>query len=458
MSPSVLIVDDDARVRTSLARALGESGTDIRVAENATRALSALADSPVDLILTDVRMPEMDGLELLRLIKERAPETAVVLMTAYDDLQTIATAMREGAEDFLVKPLDLHALRSVVGRIFEDRRLRAAAVAPAGDEHALGEELIGHDPRMIEIFKIVGQVAATRANVLIRGQSGTGKELIAQAIHSSSSFCQEPFVPVNCTALPSTLLESELFGHVKGAFTGAASDRRGRFALAGNGTIFLDEIGDTSLDFQSKLLRVLQEHEYYPVGAERPERTWARVVAATHRDLETMVSAGEFRQDLYYRLRVVEIVVPPLRDRLADIPPLADHLVRKVSEAVGREPPVLASETLDALMAHRWPGNVRELENCLTRAVVQASGGVVRPEHVALGGRSPGSPARLASLEQVEQEHVRQVLTATRGHKSRASEILGVSRPRLDRLIGKYGLEELAPGRAGGDVASDPAE
>ena len=254
-------------------------------------------------------------------------------------------------------------------------------------------------------------------------------------------------MPVNCTALPSTLLESELFGHVKGAFTGAASDRRGRFALAGHGTIFLDEIGDTSLDFQSKLLRVLQEHEYYPVGAEKPEQTWARVVAATHRDLEAMVAVGDFRQDLYYRLRVVEIEVPPLRERLGDIGPLAEHLVRKVSDAIGRPPPVLTPETLDALVAHRWPGNVRELENCLTRAVVQASGGVIRPEHVAPEGRSPGTAARLTSLEEVERDHVRQVLTATGGHKSRASEILGVSRPRLDRLIDKYGLEEIAPGR-----------
>jgi two-component system NtrC family response regulator len=456
MSRSILIVDDDARIRTSLAQALKEEASVISVAEDGSQALAALAKAPIDLIITDVRMPEMDGMELLRVIRERAPDTSVILMTAFDDLPTIATAMREGAADFLVKPLDLHALRGVVRRIFEDRRLRDRATPPEATR--LQERLIGHDPEMIEIFKIVGQVAATRANVLIRGESGTGKELIARAIHSSSSFSDEPFVPVNCTALPSTLLESELFGHVRGAFTGAASDRRGRFALAGDGTIFLDEIGDTSLDFQSKLLRVLQEHEYYPVGAERPERTWARVVAATHRELEALVASGEFRQDLYYRLRVVEIRVPPLRDRLGDVPALAEHLVRKVSDTIGRDAPVLAAETIDALTRHRWPGNVRELENCLTRAVVQAPGGVIRPEHVALWDQPGASAARLTSLEEVEREHVAQVLTATKGHKSRAAEILGISRPRLDRLIGKYGLDDLAPGRSGEDAGTDSPE
>jgi DNA-binding NtrC family response regulator len=453
MKRSILIVDDDARVRTSVAHALGELADEVRVAEDGTRALSEFGSGRPDLLITDVRMPGVDGLELLRLVKERAPETTVVLMTAFDDLPTVATAMREGAEDFLVKPLDLRGLRNLVERIFEDRRLRnvtgAVGAVPSGDD----QPLIGHDPRMIAIFKLVGQVAATRATVIVRGESGTGKELIARAIHTSSPFAQEPFVAVNCTALPATLLESELFGHVKGAFTGASADRRGRFALAEMGTIFLDEIGDTSPDFQTKLLRVLQEQEYYPIGAERPERSQARVIAATHRDLEALVASGDFRQDLYYRLRVVEIVVPPLRERVADIPPLAEHLVHKVSEAIGREPPVLSSEAVDVLTAHRWPGNVRELENCLTRAVVQASGGVVRAEHVDLGS-GPSSSSAMTSLEEMEREHVAQVLMATGGHKARAAEILGVSRPRLDRLIGKYGLTDLAPGRTGQGAVS----
>jgi transcriptional regulator with GAF, ATPase, and Fis domain len=291
---------------------------------------------------------------------------------------------------------------------------------------------------------------------VIRGESGTGKELVARAIHANSPYATEPFVPVNCTALPETLLESELFGHVRGAFTGASSDRKGRFALAGRGTIFLDEIGDTALDFQSKLLRVLQEHEFYPVGAERSERTYARVIAATHRNLEELVGSGHFREDLYYRLRVLEIVVPPLRDRISDIPLLAEQLIGKASGAMGRLPPMLSQEATDTLLAHPWPGNVRELENCLTRAVVLTRGEVIRPEHLSLAPPPGTGAVRLTTLEEVEREHVVGVLKATRGHKSRSAEILGVSRPRLDRLIDKYGLNELTA-RQKDTLASDSA-
>ncbi|UCC81808.1 MAG: sigma-54-dependent Fis family transcriptional regulator [Gemmatimonadota bacterium] len=447
MKRSILIVDDDAWIRDSLTDALSRSGDEVRAAEDAEAALTALADARADVVLTDVRMPGMDGLELLRLLRDGMPDVAVVLMTAYDDLPTVSAAMREGAADFLVKPLDLHQLRGVIERVFEDRQARAAAAQAPKDavETDLADRLIGHDPQMVDIFKVIGQVAASRTNVVIRGESGTGKELIARAIHSNSPYADEPFVPVNCTALPSTLLESELFGHVRGSFTGASSDRRGRFALAGKGTIFLDEIGDTSLEFQSKLLRVLQEHEYYPVGAERSERTEGRVIAATHGDLERMVEEGEFREDLYYRLRVVEIVVPPLRDRRADIPELAEHLVRKASAAVGRSAPVLAPEARDALLAHAWPGNVRELENCLTRAVVLATGDVIRPEHLALGPPVAEPRRRVAKLDEVERDHVAYVLETMRGNKSRAAEALGISRPRLVRLIKKYGLAESRP-------------
>jgi len=317
--------------------------------------------------------------------------------------------------------------------------------------------LIGHHPSMIEIFKVVGQAAAARANVLIRGESGTGKELIAHAIHTNSADSGEPFVPVNCTALPASLLESELFGHVKGSFTGAVGDRRGRFALAGKGTIFLDEIGDTAPDFQSKLLRVLQEHEFYPVGADRPERTDARVIAATHRDLETLVADGRFREDLYYRLRVVEIVVPPLRERMSDLPDLATHLVAKASHAAGRDAPVLSTETVDELMKHAWPGNVRELENCLIRAMVMSKGDVIHRDTLGLTPPRGNSQARMTTLEQLEGEQVAEVLKATDGHKSRTAEILGVSRPRLDRLIEKHELADLLDRlREGGASESRP--
>ena len=441
MPRSLLIVDDDARVRTSLARALVASDMRVENVGSAEEALSVLGAVAPDVVLSDVRMPGLDGLELLRLLKERAPSIDVILMTAFDDLPLVATAMREGAKDFLVKPLDLHQLRRVLDVAFADRSARGHA-ASNDNGAAVRQRMVGRDPKMVDVFKIVGQVASTRANVIIRGESGTGKELIAESIHASSPFAKEPFVAVNCTALPSTLLESELFGHVRGSFTGATTDRRGRFAKAGRGTFFLDEIGHTSLEFQSKLLRVLQEREFYPVGADRPEKTEARVIAATHRNLERLVAGGEFREDLYYRLRVVEITVPPLRERIGDVVPLAEHLVRKVSESQGRPALMLSRESMDALMTHTWPGNVRELENCLTRAVVLATGDVVRPDHLALvpATASP-TPARLTTLEQVERDHLAQVLAAVRGHKARAAKILGVSRPRLDRLMRKYQLE-----------------
>lgn len=448
MKRSILIVDDDARILTSLSRALGDETTEVRTAEDAEKAIAALGESPAGIVVADLKMPGMDGLELLRFLRQRSPDVDVIIMTAYDDLPTVATAMREGAVDFLVKPLDLHQLRRVLARVFEDREARATAAERRRgvSEPDRADRLVGHDPTMVEIFKLVGQVAGTRTNLVIRGESGTGKELIAREIHASSPWASEPFVPVNCTAIPTTLLESELFGHVRGAFTGASSDRRGRFALAGKGTIFLDEIGDTAPEFQSKLLRVLQEHEYYPVGAERREVTEARVIAATHRDLEELVAAGEFREDLYYRLRVLEITVPPLRDRLSDIPLLAEHLVRKASHTVGRPTQVLAPETVKILLTQSWPGNVRELENCLTRAVVMATGGVIRPEHLQLGPPPPRTQPPLTTLEEVEREHVVRVLRETKGHKSRAVEILGISRPRLDRLIKKYEIDKLLRG------------
>jgi DNA-binding NtrC family response regulator len=439
----ILIVDDDATIRDSLSEALVDNATDVRTADDAERALALIGDSPPDVVLSDVRMPGLDGLALLKLLRERAPTVDIILMTAFDDMPTVVTAMREGACDFLVKPLDLHDLRRVLRRVFEDRSTRERARRAAEEqasEYRL-DELVGHDPRLIEIYKLVGQLAANRANVLIRGETGTGKELIARAIHFNSPDASEPFIPVNCTAFAPTLLESELFGHVKGAFTGAVADHRGRFALAGSGTIFLDEVGDTSPEFQSKLLRVLEDHEYYPVGGERPERTDARVLAATHRNLEGLISTGAFREDLYYRLRVMEIVVPPLRDRMDDLSTLAEHLVRRSSQTLHHTAPLISREALDALQQHRWPGNVRELENCLTRAVVLATGGVIRPEHLALGPTPNESPAHLPTLEDLEREHVARVLATTGGHKARAAQILGVSRPRLNRLIEKYGLE-----------------
>jgi DNA-binding NtrC family response regulator len=436
----VLIVDDDEAIRTSTAESLARSDREVRSAESAAAALRGMENWRPDVVLCDVRMPGLNGLELLDLFQERIPSADVIMMTAYDDMSTIVTAMRAGAVEFLVKPLDLHELRRTVDRLFADRAERRRAEeneVPAVSDQRL---LVGRDPRMIRTFKLIGQAATVRSTVLIRGESGTGKELVAQAIHASSADASQPFVPVNCAALPTELLESELFGHVRGAFTGAINDRRGRFALAGTGTIFLDEIGDTSLDFQTKLLRVLQDRTYQAVGSEKTEHTDARVIAATHRALEALVAEGKFREDLYYRLRVIEIELPPLRERQADIPLLARHLVERASRTLNSEPAVISDDAARVLSAHSWPGNVRELENALIRAVVLARAGVIRPEHLILSPGTAGAQVPLASLEEAEGEHVSRVYAATGRQKSRTAEILGVSRPRLDRLLSKHGI------------------
>lgn len=452
MSRSLLIVDDDERIRRSLFDALDAPTVSVTTAPSAEAALQVITEVNPDVALIDVRMPGMDGLELLRLLQERSPDVAVVIMSAYEDLPTVAAAMRDGAVDFLVKPLDLHVVREVIGKIPLKRSGTKALVAEpedVTDETPPAIEIIGHTPGMIEVFKRVGQAAGNRATVLIRGESGTGKELVARSIHHNSADSAEPFVAVNCAALPEGLLESELFGHVKGAFTGASSDRAGRFVSAGRGTIFLDEIGDTTVQFQSRLLRVLQEREIYAVGSDQPRRAEARVIVATHRDLEALLESGGFRTDLYYRIRVIEIDIPPLRERLDDIRTLAEHLVQRVGQSLHRDPPTLADDALAALASHDWPGNVRELENCLARAVMAATGMSIRAEHLSLGRDRARESTNLGSLEEAEQQHLKRVLKAVDGRKTRAAEVLGVSRTRLDRLIKKYGLEELAPGRGG---------
>jgi DNA-binding NtrC family response regulator len=439
MTKQVLVVDDDATVRVALRDALTSAGFDVSLAEGAKEALVHIAHAAPDVVVSDVRMPDVSGIELLRLLRERAPDLAIILMTAFDDMATVVEAMKHGAVEFLVKPLDLDDLQKTLMRVLEDRdaRRRMRATAGTGSDTAL----VGRDPRMIGIYKLLGQAASTHAAVLIRGESGTGKELVARAIHAHSAWTAEPFVPVNCAALPSTLLESELFGHVRGSFTGAIGNRRGRFALAGKGTIFLDEIGDTSLEFQTKLLRVLQDRTFQPVGSEETERTDARVIAATHQDLEVMMAERRFREDLYYRLRVVEITIPPLRDRIGDIPLLAEHMLKRASSALERPPAVLSSGALQRLAEHRWPGNVRELENCLMRAVVVAAGGVVRSEHLSMSSPGHAAEAPVLSLSDLEKVHIARVIEIAGGHKGRAADLLGVTRPRLNRLIEKYGLQ-----------------
>jgi DNA-binding NtrC family response regulator len=434
----ILVVEDDDGHRQTLARHLGRSGWEVSAAESGERALGMFAAVSPHLVLTDIRMPGMSGLELLQRLRERHVAAPVIVMTAYGDMQVAIDAMKLGAYDYLVKPLDLDRLDQVVERCERETLGEDGAVAPPA---AKVDALVGQDERMVEIYKTIGAVATTRTPVLIRGETGTGKELIARIIHSNGPQAAEPFLPINCTAVPESLLESELFGHVRGSFTGAVADRKGRFELAGLGTIFLDEIGDTSPQFQAKLLRVLQEREFYPVGSEQPRRTQARVIAATHRPIERMIEEGTFREDLYFRLRVVEIAIPPLRERRSDILPLARHFVVKAGRELGKELRI-PDEVMGVLLAHDWPGNVRELENAITRAAVMARGSAISLEHLSLGKRAQAAVTdfEAESLDAVERAHVQRVLAKMGGNKSRAAEALKISRPRLDRIIEKHGL------------------
>jgi DNA-binding NtrC family response regulator len=498
----ILIVDDDAAIRETLAEHLAAEGYETCVAESAEQALNRLHEFDPAIVISDVRMGGMTGIELTARVRDARPETHVVVITAHEDMETAVGAMRAGAFDLLVKPLDLGHIELLLERCLQDRALRRSArhyVTEAAEPYTL-PRLVGRDPRMLAIYKLIGAVAPTRTPVLIRGETGTGKEVIARAIHYNSERAAEPFVAINCTALPEGLLESELFGHVRGAFTGATQDRRGRFELAGAGTLFLDEIGDTGTAFQAKLLRVLQEREFEPVGSERTRRTEARVIAATHRPLEQCVRDGTFREDLYFRLRVIEIDVPPLRQRRGDIPLLARHLLARIAGELHR-PLQLTPEVEAALVAHDWPGNVRELENALTRAAVLARGSAIALENLApartppRGGSPPdaaaagasaagasvagaslagasaagasvagasvagasvagasvagasvagaslaGAAAAGSALADVERRHIVAVLRGTGGNKRHACRILRISRPRLDRLIARHGI------------------
>jgi DNA-binding NtrC family response regulator len=442
VSARILVVDDDSSIRETFEQHLGQSGFEVRSAASAEEALTLLASFDPALVITDLRLPGMNGIELLERIKTSLEEVEVVLITAHDDMKSAVAAMKAGAYDYLVKPLDLDQIDLAVQRGLRERALRRRMrrlTDTAAKPFAL-DRLVGRDPKMIEIYKLIGVLTANRATVLIRGETGSGKEGIARAIHYNSPMASEPFVAVNCTALTETLLESELFGHVRGAFTGAFASRQGCFELAAAGTIFLDEIGDTSPALQAKLLRVLESREFYPVGGERLHRTEARVIAATHRPLEELIQSGRFREDLYFRLNVVEVTVPPLRERLRDIPLLIEHLLERIAHELHRDVRGVTDEAMHALCAYPWPGNVRELENALTRAAVLARGPVIGAEHLSLSApvlaaRAEADVERDDSLSAVVRAHVLKVLDRTGGNKRQAARILGISRPRLDRIL-----------------------
>ena len=448
----ILVVDDEPVQREMIGGFLKKQGFEVIAADSAERALELFRHDPFDLVLTDQKMAQMSGLELLQAVHAINPETPVILITAFGTIEAAVAALKQGAIDYLTKPLHLdellHRIQQVSDRhriINENRELREALQ----ERHRI-EGIIGESGPMLEVLSMVRRVAPSEATVLIRGESGTGKELIAKAIHFASPRARGPLVKVNCAALPEALLESELFGHEKGAFTGAVASRQGRFELANGGTIFLDEIGDLPLHLQAKLLRVLQEREYEKVGSSRPVKVNVRILAASHRSLEDLIKAEQLREDLYYRLNVVTILIPPLRDRRSDIALLIDHFLRRFAEKNGKTIRGLTPEGRDILLRYDYPGNVRELENIIERAVVLTRDDLVGSGDLPLTVQEPEIPhdrgeANLTvAVEALERRMITDALARSNGVQTRAAELLGISERGLRYKLIKYGFQEEA--------------
>jgi len=441
---SILVVDDDSLIRKTLASHLTKLGYEVQTAEDGESGLRKYAEAVPDLVFLDIRLPDADGLDILRQMKDRAARPSILIMTAYDDMKTTVEAIKLGAFEYLVKPLDFIALDLTVEKAFQVKALEEKVsylVEEKQKEYTI-DNIIGHSPQMRDVYKLIGSVANTRTNVLIQGESGTGKELVAKAIHYNSPYRDEPFIVINCSAISDTLLESELFGHVKGAFTDAVSETRGKFEIAGKGTLFLDEIGDVSSNLQSKLLRVIESRDFMKVGGEKVMKTEARIIAATNQSLRALIEGGKFREDLYYRLKVVEINLPSLRERKDDIPELVGYLVEKINRELRKNVRKVPPDVMKVLSDLPWKGNVRELENALTRAVILAKGDVILKENLPLETDERKLASRdLVSLEDVEKEYIQYVLAAVKGSKTRASQVLKISRPTLDKKIKDYALE-----------------
>jgi DNA-binding NtrC family response regulator len=444
--PAILIVDDEANARNALAELLREEKYVVETAADGFKALGKLEDFSPDVVLTDLKMPGMDGIELMQKVREFDPEIGVIVMTAFGAVDTAVSAMRQGARDYLTKPLNMDELLIVLDRALEARRLRQETkeLKEQLQERYKFDNIVGSSPEMQQVFKTVAQVAQSRATVLISGESGTGKELVAAAIHHRSPRANGPFVKLHCAALAESLLESELFGHERGAFTGADKRREGRFEQANGGTLFLDEISEISPAVQVKLLRVLQEREFERVGSNQTVRVDVRLIAASNRNLREMVSAGKFREDLYYRLNVVNLRMPSLRERRSDIPLIAMHFLRRFAEENGKRIERFSDDALVRLKQYGWPGNVRELENVIERAVVMAEGDTisaanlpteVTPDPVETDGpRIPG-----ASMAELERYAILKTLEAHGGSTTRAAEVLGISVRKIQYKIQEFG-------------------
>jgi len=442
----ILIVDDEASARHALSEILSDEGYQVKMAGDGFRAIAAAQEFLPDLVLTDLKMPGMDGMGLLSRLKEIHPETSVVLMTAFGAVESAVQAMRAGASNYLTKPLNSDELLLVIDRCLEGVALRreARSLRDKLSERYDFSNIVGHSAEMRAVFKGVEQVAQSRATVLITGESGTGKELIASALHHNSERKERPFVKLHCAALAETLLESELFGHERGAFTGADRRRIGRFEQADGGTLFLDEIGEISAATQVKLLRVLQEHEFERVGGNQTVKVDVRLIAATNRDLKQQVALGKFREDLYYRLNVINLHLPPLRERPDDIPSLAMHFVRRFAAENDKTVDRIDPSAMRLLCAHRFPGNVRELENVIERAVVLVDGPAILPKHLPAEldsaeddeSRLPRIPG--ASLAELERFAILRTLEQVGGSTTQAARILGISVRKVQYRLRDY--------------------
>jgi DNA-binding NtrC family response regulator len=452
----VLVVDDEEIVLASCRRALGNGERTVDTASSGTEALQKIDESQYDVILLDIKMPDLDGLEVLQRVKETHPDIEVIMVTGLSQIETAVRAMKLGAFDYVPKPFDPDELAVVVDRALEHRRLLQENVSlksAVGSKYRF-ENIIGASPRMQEVFRLIAQCAPTNTTVLITGESGTGKELIARAIHYNSLRKDKPIVPVDCMSLSENLLESELFGHVKGAFTGAIANKRGLLEVAAGGSVFLDEVGNIPLSIQAKLLRVIQEREFKAVGDTRTQSANIRLICATNRELRAMVADGGFRDDLFYRINIFPIRVPALRERREDIPALAFHFLKSCSAEIGKQVTRFSDDAMSLLTSHDWPGNVRELENAVHRAVILASDAVVRKAHLAgLGAQAAGAApktgeelkrikkaAREKSVEAIEKAFVLDALKRNDWNVTKSAAETGMQRANFQALMKKHGI------------------
>ena len=453
----ILLVDDEPTLRLSLGDALMDAGHAVTLAGDGAEALERIKDRSFDLIVSDIRMPRMDGLSLFRRVRDLMPSADFVLMTAYGEVQDAVGALKEGARDYLTKPFDAEELLLRVGRIAERHALRAELqeARQALARHASERELIGRSSAMIRLADLIETIAASDATVLVLGESGTGKELIARRLHALSPRHRGPFVPVHCAAFPETLIEAELFGHERGAFTGAVRRRDGRFKAAHGGTLFLDEVAEVPLPAQAKLLRVLQEGIIEPIGTNTPTAVDVRIISATHRDLKDCVARGTFREDLYYRLNVLDLIAPPLRERDGDLPLLVEHFLTRFAKDPER-PSDISPEAWAALLNYPYPGNVRELEHAIQHAVVLSRGNEIRLEHLprdVVGGQvarpreadEPEFEPLAGAMRSFERTYLMRALRQSDGHKTKAAALLGISRKNLWEKLKAHGIEDAQP-------------